>query len=54
MSAIDGSPIENLKEDKRKNEKERDAMKKRYDSVPNLSFVISLSNYIYIHSAKIG
>jgi hypothetical protein len=38
---------------KRKNEKERNTTKKRYDSVPNLSFVRSLSNYIYIHLAKI-
>jgi hypothetical protein len=32
LNAIDGSPIENLKEDKRKNENEWDTTKERYDS----------------------
>jgi hypothetical protein len=53
LNAIDNSPIENLKEDKKKNEKECNTTKKRYDSVPNFSFILSLSNYIYMHLAKI-
>lgn len=49
-----GSPIENQKKDKRKNEKERSTTKKRYDSTPILSSFLCLTTLTFIQQKKIG